>query len=237
MNDAEKSLLKAAVRAPAGTKSLEGNLGLVAVLEESKEGPARLVRIVKGERSVHWYFHLQPGEGKPQFYPQDLPFLPGLMCAVTWHEEFGLSASWTSVPGNDLLSFQSKLKGMLKGAELPSGLHEAAEKVGRAGKKATSEIWEEVRTLIPPSFVEAISETADNIFGGEVPQEHVAQADAISAFLAEEGWALVDDKEPSGASLKRAFSKLEKQRELTVRWFLGMCSIILKETDDSLGGE
>jgi hypothetical protein len=115
---------------------------------------------------------------------------------------------------------------MLEGADLPSGFLEAAEKVGRAGKKATSEIWEEVRTLIPPSLVEAVSETAANIFGGEVPQEHVAQADAISAFLIDDEWALIPDQ---------VFRKLGKQRELTVRWFLGMCSIILKEIDDSRG--
>ena len=233
MKDAVKSLLKAAVQAPSGTKSLEGDLGLVATLEESKEGPARLVRILKGERSVHWSFHLQPGEPKPRFYPGSLPFLPDLLCFVAWHDGFGLSASWSSVPGEDLGAFQSKLKGMLEGADLPPGLREVAEKVERTGKKATSEIWEEVRTLIPPSFVEAVSETAHNIFGGEVPQEFVAQADSISAFLTEEGWGLVPGQEPSGTSFTRVFNKLEKRRELTVRWFLGMGSITLKETDDS----
>lgn len=233
MNEAVKSLLKSAARAPAGTKSIDGDLGLVATLEESEDGPARLIRILKGERLIRWSFHIQPGEPEPQFYPPDIPFLPGLVSHLNWHETSGLSVSWTSVPGEDLHRFQSKLKGMIEGADLPSGFIEAAEKAGRAGKKATSELWKEVRTLIPSSFVEAVSETADNIFGGDVPQEHIAQADAISAFLIDMGWTHGPDHEPSGASLSRVFQKTGKKRELTVRWIFGMCSFLLQESDDS----
>jgi hypothetical protein len=118
---------------------------------------------------------------------------------------------------------------MLEGEDIQFGLREAAEKLGRAGKKMGGGLWDELRSLISPSFVESLSDTADGIFGREVPREMVGHADTISAFLAAQGWAQTPGPEPSGASLVRVFSKMGKVREFTVRWFLGMGSIILKD--------
>ena len=203
---------------------------MVAFLEDSQHGPACLVRIQKDGRPIRWSFALQPGEPRPQFYPEDLPFLPDLLCLVAWSDESGLSTSWASLPGEELGAFQAKLKEMLEGEDIPFGPREAAERLGRAGKKMGGGLWDELRSLIPPSLVEALSDTADGIFGREAPQKMVGHADTISAFLATQGWAQNPGPEPSGASLVRVFSKMGKERELTVRWFLGMGSIILKET-------
>ena len=237
MKDAVKSLLKAAVAAPIGTNRLEGDQGLVASIEESEEGPARSIRILKDEKLVYWSFQLRPGEPKPQFYLQDIPFILGPMCMVAWYEGSGLSVFWTSLPGKGHARFQSELSSMIEGAELPPGLTEVVEKVGRVGKKVTAEIWEELGGLIPPSFVEAMTEKAHSIFGSEIPQEFITQAEFISSFLSEEGWAPAPGQESSGAVFTRIFRKSEKQRELSVRWFLGVSLIMLKETDTSIGQE
>jgi len=229
MKDSVKNLLRAAAEAPAGSESLDGDQGMIALLEESAHGPARFIRIVEGEKTVRWSFHLLPGEAKPQFYPPDLPFLAGNLTVHAWGDESGLGAFWTSVPGESLSDFHSEIRPMFDELESTPGIAEVAKLLERTGKKRPPEVWEEAVSLIPPSFLEAYSAAAQRHFGSGVPAELVALADEISDFHDSAGWASGAGKEPSGPSFMRAFRKGTRERTLTTRSFLGVSSITLKE--------
>jgi hypothetical protein len=231
MNEGVKDLLREATRAAPGTVVLEGRSGLVAELQESVNGPARLIRILEGDREVFWTFQLHPGEARPQFYPEDLPFLAGhLIFAASWGES-GLSASWANMPGADLEKFNAEVRPMVeKLAELP-GVSQVAELLKKPGKGRAAEILEQVQTLIPSSFLDTYSEAARRHFGSEVPPELLTRVDEISAFHEAAGWSQIDGEEPKWPSFTRRFQKGEKQRELSIQSFLWMSSIMLKERD------
>ncbi len=78
----------------ADVEILEGIRGHSATLERSKSGPARMIRVWHEGAVVSWTFSLEPGEARPQFYPQDVPLISDMHCEMAWDDENGLVVKW-----------------------------------------------------------------------------------------------------------------------------------------------
>jgi hypothetical protein len=229
MKAALKKLLSEAMEAPAGTTSLEGEEGLSATLEESTVGEARMVRISQGFQEIHWFFMLQPGEERPHFFPDDLPFIQVVSCAVTWTEKGGLMAFWNPESSPDTTRLMTEYSSRLEGMEVPSEIEEFLSKAKSAGKETARGFGEMFKDVVPPSFIEKARDAAKGLFGEGLSEDAAGIAETVSTFLVEGAWTGEEEEGKPGHFYSRTFQKGEAERVLRAVSLLGISTVMLTE--------
>jgi hypothetical protein len=229
MKDALKKLLAEVREAPPGTTSLEGEEGLSATLEGSTVGEARMVRVSHGFQEIYWNFILQAGENKPHFFPEDLPFIPDVLCAVTWTEKGGLVAFWNPPSSPDTTALMTEFSSRIEGLEVPSEMEEFLSKAKKAGKETAKGLGDLFKDVVPPSFMERAKEAAKGLFGEGLSEDASAIAETVSTFLGEGGWVGEELEGDPGHFFSRAFKKGEAERALRAVSMFGISTVLLTE--------
>jgi hypothetical protein len=223
-----KSLLLRATRATSDVSTLEGEAGLTAHIEHSPAGPARLIRIEHDGTERYRNVLVQPGEPRPDFYPEEIPFAARAFCNATWSEEFGLAVLW-SLPAETL-----EIPGQKEAAALPQpGDAGAVEDFVRrflvADKEEKLRMVQELSGLAGESFMRGIEEAFGDVRAGELPPEAQALSAELITLHVQAGWEVHPDPDHGGPGHGWTLTQNGRRRRLAARSMLGMSTVTLAE--------
>lgn len=212
---------------PADVCELRGADDLIAVLEPSAGGKARMVRVLRGGGPVSWMFSVEAGEVQPDFYPSDLPFLDRMSAVLMWDEEAGLHVQWMMTGFKEQIGELRDRVSRIDMSTLPAEVSELAEKVREATAAERKERLRELRLEDDSPVMEWVR----GVFGDvptRLPDEVVQATEEILRFHERGGWTVVEEG-PGAAQRRAEMRKGPATRHLQVVSVLGLTTIRLSQ--------
>lgn len=228
--DALRRLIAAAQVADPSVGRLEGRDGLVATIETSDTGAARMVRVHRNGAPIHWGFSIRPGEAKPPFYPGDLPWLPTNFCNVWWSPESGTGVMWVGEdadspqsPGDDAMH---ALGGMVSAPEMQAFVARLQEMIGE-GKK--SEAARHIAEMLPAGVRDRAKRLWEEYLAPKMTDAAAAIVDEVTRYHQANGWEVVPAEAEFPAARRWHLRQDGRERELTASGVMGASMVTLGE--------
>jgi hypothetical protein len=234
---ARERLLFDALKAGPEVTTLAGIRGHTAVIEPSQAGPARIIRVLDGETEVCWAFSLEAGEARPEFYPQELPFIVTLPCTLLWDNENGHHVSWM-VP--QLPDFQAELGKRLKileGMEVPEEMVALSTEFPGKSKDEKIAMMRELRESIPQATSDQMKEAFGDFFTSDLPDTVHHVISEILHFHESRGWTVSPEKCGPGASQRFSIQREGGERHFYAMAAMGITVVQLYERPFPTGAE
>ena len=245
-------LLDEAKRAGPEVTVLDGEGGHIASIESSETGPARLVRVMLEGREVCWAFSLESGEGRPQFYPSELPFITDLPCTVTWDGETGLAMKWKFLPSPEWgAQLKERMVRLWKTKPLPDGCPDLADQprgktreelieVMRARRdaladqlrgKTREEQIEVARAFRDTIMPQPMMDWAKDVLGSEtaLPDEATALISEVVTFHRDGGWTIDSEGGKSPIWERKILGHGDRKRQLVAMSAMGITLVQLSD--------
>ncbi|MFG1691435.1 hypothetical protein ACGF5M_04705 [Gemmatimonadota bacterium] len=221
---AREHLLFEALRAGPEVTTLDGIRGHTASIEPSQAGPARIIRVLHGETEVCWAFSLEAGEARPEFYPQELPYIVTLPCTLLWDDENGYHVSWMVPQSPDFQTELEKRLKSLEGMELPEGMAALAADLPGKSKDEKIAMMRELRESIPQATLEQGREVL-----GDLPDTVHDLISEVLHFHESRGWTVSPEKVGPGASQRFSIRSEGRERHFYAMAAMGITVVQLFE--------
>ena len=247
-------LLDEAKRAGPEVTVLHGERGHTASIESSETGPARLVRVMREGHEVCWTFSLEGGEGRPQFYPSELPFIGDLPCTVTWDDETGLAMNWKFRPSPDWgPQLKERMVRHWKTNPLPDGFAVLADQLKGKTREELIEVMRARRDTLAdqlrgktreerievaralrdsmqsqPMMVWARDAVGD-LFETALPDEATALISGVVTFHRDRGWTIDSEGGKPPISERKILGHGDRKRELLAMSAMGITLVRLSD--------
>ncbi len=173
---------------PVDVWSLEGIRGHLASLEASANGPARIIHVSHEGSEVCTMFTLGPGEQRPQFYPEDVPFLQEFGSVVAWDKDGGLKVIWSTRRTEAQKTEFKEWMAKVDFSAMPEELRTLGEQMQGKTKEEMKQLMRDSLGNLP----ESVTDWSKQLFGGALsagPPDYLdtGLADIVS-FHEEAGW-------------------------------------------------
>ena len=226
---ARERLLFEALKAGPEVSTLDGIRGHRASIQASEAGPARIIRIFHGETEVCWAFSLEAGETRPEFYPQELPFIATLPCVLLWDDGIGYTVNWT-VPQSP--EWQADLKERLKSLEgmgLPEGMAALAADLSGKPKDEKVAMMRELLESTPQATIDHAKAVFGDLFSSDLPDTVHDLISEVLRFHESRGWIVSPEKGGPGASRRFSIRREGSERQFVAMAVMGMTTVHLSE--------
>ena len=225
---ARELVLDEARSAAPDVTELSGIRGHRAIFEPSSSGPSRMVRIMHGDALVCWTFALEAGELRPQFHPDDVPYLPYMPCEVKWDDELGLEAEWRVPAAPDKAESIHKAVSSLDLTSVNERLQALNTELDGKSPEERREHLRELRER-DPSALGWAEEVTSALKGSGPSDDAVALFEDLVSLHQQAGWTALPESPGFELIRKIRMQKGQERRRITLMTAFGASKVGLSQ--------